>query len=47
MNLTMLNAGSAMNQCAKFTHPLASSLRALVSILRISKTTRRSEQDLC
>ena len=36
MNHTMLNAGSATNQCAKSIHPLASSSRVLGSILRIS-----------
>ena len=36
MNLTMLNAGSVTNQCAKSIHPLAFSSKALASILRIS-----------
>ena len=36
MNLTMLNAGSVTNRCARYTAALASSSRALGSILRIS-----------
>ena len=47
MNHTMSNAGSVTNQCAKSIHPLAYSLKALGSILRISNPTHRSEQDLC
>ena len=46
MNPTMLNAVSVMNQCAKSIVPLVSSSKALASILQISKSTRRSEQDL-
>jgi hypothetical protein len=38
MNLTMLNAGSAMNLCARFTAVLVSNLRVLVSILPISNS---------
>ena len=41
MNLTMLNAASAMNQCAKSIRLLAYRLRELASILRISSLTRR------
>ena len=41
MNHTMLNAGSVTNQCARFTALSASNLKALDSILRISKTPRR------
>jgi len=41
MNHTMLNAGSVMNLCAKSIRPLVSSLKALASILQISKLTRR------
>ena len=47
MNHTMLNVGSAMNLCAKYTVRLASSSKVLGSILQISNSTRRSEQDLC
>ena len=47
MNHTMLNAGSAMNQCERFTAHLVSNLKVLDSILRTSNPTRRSEQDLC
>ena len=36
MNLTMLNAGSAMNLCARFTAVLVSNLRVLGSIPPIS-----------
>ena len=46
MNLTMLNAVSAMSRCVKSIAVSASSLKVLGSILRISKMTRRSEQDL-
>ena len=46
MNHTMLNAASAMSRCARYTAALASSSKVLVSIPLISKTTRRSEQDL-
>ena len=41
MNHTMLNAGSAMNLCARYTHPLASSLEAQGSILRTSNLGSR------
>ena len=46
MNHTMLNAGSATNQCARYTALSVFSSKALDSILQISKTPRRSEQDL-
>ena len=46
MNHTMLNVGFVMNLCKRFTHQCQQSFAALDSILRISKTTRRSEQDL-
>jgi len=46
MNLTMLNAASVMNRCAKSIVRLVSSSKALASIPQISKTPRRSEQDL-
>jgi len=45
MNHTMLNVAFATNQCARYTALSVFNLRALDSILRISKTTRRSEQD--
>jgi hypothetical protein len=46
MNRTMLNVDFAMNRCKRFTRQCQQSFVVLVSILRISKTTRRSEQDL-
>ena len=46
MNHTMSNAVSAMSRCARYTAALASSSKVLASIPLISKTTRRSEQDL-
>ena len=45
MNPTMLNAVSAMSRCVKSIAVSVSSLKVLGSILRISKMTRRSEQD--
>jgi hypothetical protein len=47
MNHTMLNAGSAMNQCVKSIAVLVFNLRDQVSILQTAVETRRSEQDLC
>lgn len=41
MNHTMLNAGSAMNRCARFTALSGFRLKVLASILQISKLTRR------
>jgi len=46
MNLTMLNAVSAMNRCAKSIVRSVFSSKALDSIPQTSKSTRRSEQDL-
>ena len=46
MNLTMLNAVSVMNRCAKSIVRLVSSSKVLASIPPTSKSTRRSEQDL-
>ena len=46
MNLTMLNAVSVMNRCARSIVRSVSSSKALASIPQISKSTRRSEQDL-
>ena len=46
MNLTMLNAVSAMNRCVKSIVRSVSSSKALASIPQISKTPRRYEQDL-
>jgi len=43
----MLSAGSAMNRCVKYTVRLVSNLKVMGSIQLISKTPRRSEQDLC
>ena len=47
MNHTTLNVGSAMNLCAKYIVHSVSNSKVLGSILRISKTQRRSEQDFC
>lgn len=47
MNHTTLNADFAMSLCVKSIAVLVSSLKEQVSILQISKETRRSEQDFC
>ena len=47
MNHTMLNAGSAMNQCERFTAHLVFNSKVPGFILQISNSQRRSEQDLC
>jgi hypothetical protein len=47
MNHTMLNAGSAMNQCERFTAHLVSNSKVPGSIQQTSDSQRRSEQDLC
>jgi hypothetical protein len=44
MNHTMLNAGSAMNRCARFIVRSVFRLRELASILLISKKTRPSSR---
>ena len=42
MNHTMLNVGSAMNLCARYTAALASSLKGVASILRINSLGSRA-----
>ena len=46
MQITISNARYVMNQCVKSIHQSRSYLNLVASTLRISKTPRRSEQDL-
>jgi hypothetical protein len=46
MQITILNARYVMNQCVKSIHQSRSYLNQVASTRRISKTPRRSEQDL-